>query len=132
MADGVTSIEELEWEKLGPVTFDPKLKRLNYVISQLQEADELESELTWRSDVAEGVTVEELLGALGEAMHLINYVDELEDEFVETEEDLTNFYSLRSTIQDLEETAGALDGQLSTLTEEFNEIHPEGVHRNQE
>lgn len=100
MDHGATSIEELEWEKLGPYAADPELQRLQYVIDRLQEADELESDLTWGSDIAEGVTVEELLGALGEAMHLIDYVDELEEQVVELHHE-KNRQRLHSTMQRL-------------------------------
>lgn len=68
--DDHTDLEELEWGKLAPVG-PHDADRLEYVIEQLEEGDELAEDLTWGSDLVDGVTVEELLGALGEAKHLL-------------------------------------------------------------
>jgi len=45
--------------------------RLEYVLEKLADADELNRELVWQSELWNGVTVEELLGALIESDWLL-------------------------------------------------------------
>ena len=78
--------DDLDWEKLGPVTIYD-VDRLEYVLEALQESDELAEDLTWETKVVDtskySLTVEEVLGALGEAKHLLEYAKGLEEDLNE-------------------------------------------------
>lgn len=54
--------------------------RLEYVLDKFEQADVLQSDLTLSSCVVNGVTVEELLGALGEAHYLVKQHNRIESE----------------------------------------------------
>lgn len=71
-ADGYNQLgDELEWEKLQPVS-PHDAKRLEYVLETLEDADELSEGLAWETEIVEhGLTLEEILGALGEAKWLL-------------------------------------------------------------
>lgn len=72
-----SSIEDLYWEKLGPVS-PFSAERLEFVLNQVEAADELENDLEWNTEVVDGLTVEELLGGLGEAKHLLETSKEMQ------------------------------------------------------
>jgi hypothetical protein len=54
-----------------------KTDRLKFVLERLNKADKLEGELTWKTELWDSVTVEELLGALIKADGLIEH-DEMQ------------------------------------------------------
>jgi len=66
---GESSLEDLAKENISPLGTD----RLEYVLKTLNDADELEGDLVWKSKVWEDCTVEELLGALIEAEYLLGW-----------------------------------------------------------
>jgi len=56
--------------------------RLEYVLEKLADADELSRELVWQSELWEGVTVEELLGALIESDWLLeSYREQVREDY---------------------------------------------------
>jgi len=64
-----SSLEDLAKENISPL----ETRRLEYVLKTLNEADELEGDLLWKSKVWENCTVEELLGGLIEAEYLFEW-----------------------------------------------------------
>jgi len=63
--------EGLEWDRLRPVG-PHSVDRLEYVIETLEGADQLPEGLSWSTEIVEGkLTIEEVLGALGEAKWLL-------------------------------------------------------------
>ena len=66
--------DDLDWEKLQPV-WPHSAERLEYVIAALEAGDELEDGFHWTTVLADtphgAVTIEEVLGALGEAKGLL-------------------------------------------------------------
>lgn len=53
-------------------------KRLEYILSSLDEADELNGPLCWQTEIWDGCTIEELIGALIEAENLLGQGGSLE------------------------------------------------------
>jgi len=81
-SDTYTQIgDDLDWEKLQSV-FPESAERLEYVIKALEAGDELEGGLHWKTVLADtphgSVTIEEVLGALGEAKWLLERAQEAE------------------------------------------------------
>ncbi len=74
--------EELDWEKLRPVG-PYSAERLEYVLGALESGDELASGLVWKTVVAQtpegSVTLEEILGALGEAKWLLEWAKDIDE-----------------------------------------------------
>lgn len=71
-----TRLDDLEAGNVTPGSTD----RLEFVLEQLNEAEELADGLDWQSRVWESVTVEELLGALIEADWILeSYREETSD-----------------------------------------------------
>lgn len=55
--------------------------RLQYVLKSLAAAEELSNDLTWQTELWDGVTVEELLGALIESDYILGvYHEEIYDQ----------------------------------------------------
>jgi len=60
-------LDDLEKQNISPTS----RRRLEYVLRTLNEADELNGNLCWSTEVWDGCTVEELLGGLIEAENLL-------------------------------------------------------------
>jgi len=68
-----SSLDELEPENISSGSTD----RLEFVLERLSEANSLENDLVWQSEIWNDVTVEELLGALIEADRLLEHYNEI-------------------------------------------------------
>lgn len=69
-----TALDDLERELISPYSTE----RLEYVLKTLDEAEELNGNLCWKTAIWEGCTIEELLGGLIEAEYLLERSRETE------------------------------------------------------